>query len=39
MFSHNNGAMVRRVYSWVMIEPDKHDSRDSHQIFLNDKDQ
>jgi len=38
MFSHN-GPMARRVYSYAAIEYDKHNSRDSYQILLNDKDQ
>ena len=37
-FSHN-GPMARHVYSSAAIEYDKHNSRDSNQILLVDKDQ
>jgi len=37
MFSHNN-FMARHVYSYAAIEHDKHNSRNSNQILLNDKD-
>jgi len=38
MFSYN-GPMARLVYSLAAIEHDKHNSRDSNQILLNNKDQ
>jgi len=37
MFSRN-GCMVHLLYSQVAIEYDKHNSRDSNQILLTDKD-
>jgi len=38
MFSHSV-HITRHVYSSVAIEYDKHNIRDSRQIWLNDKDQ
>jgi len=37
MFSYN-GPMARYVCSEVAIEHDKHNSKDSNQILLSDKD-
>jgi len=38
IFSHN-GPMARHVCSSAAIETNKHNSRDSNRILLNDKDQ
>ena len=34
-----NGPTARHVYSYAATEHDEHNSRDSHQILFNDKDQ
>jgi len=38
MLSHNV-PMARHMHSWAAIEHTEHNSRDSHQILLDDKDQ
>jgi len=38
IFSHNC-PVTRRVYSWVVIEHNKHNRWDSNQILLSDEDQ
>jgi len=37
MFSYN-GSVAHCVYSWAAKEHDKHNSRDSNQVLLSDKD-